>query len=91
MMQAVINIRAQEVRDNHNGTFTLFVPAREISDAEREMIEKLLPNTSEAFFKLLTTEALIASVATSSEVAKAPEKGRKPGKAFDAPIEADRR
>ena len=94
MQYSIVSIRASKITDNRNGTFTLEIPSRELTDAERDLIAKLFPNTTDAAYRLLTNETLIGAIATSSEVsAKATGKSKDvyAGKAFDAPIEADRR
>lgn len=59
-----IKIRAANVEQDslNRGLFTIYIPAREISEAEDAVLESLFPNTSVALQKLLKIEALMKAI-----------------------------
>jgi len=63
-----ISIRAHEVTDNRNGTYTVIMPSRSLDPDDLKVIERLFPNLGENVHHLLTQEALLASLATPAEV-----------------------
>lgn len=70
MTSACIVINALSVSDNGNGTFSLQIPAKELSNEDRMVLEKLFPNLGDAAFTLLSKETLLQSIATEAEIAK---------------------
>lgn len=74
MTSACITINALSVSDNGNGTFSLHIPAKELSSEDRMVLEKLFPNLGDAAFTLLSKETLLQAIATEAEIAKPPTK-----------------
>lgn len=67
-----IHVRADEVIDNGNGTFTLLLPYQPLSDQDNKHLERLFPNLIEQAHNLLNREALLSSIATIAEVQSKP-------------------
>lgn len=70
MAQSIVHIsvRAIAVSDNGNGTFDLQIPGQELTVADQKVLEQLFPNLLESAHRLLNQEALLASIASPSEV-----------------------
>jgi hypothetical protein len=64
----MIHIKALNVSDNGNGTFSIELPERPLSNDEQQLLERLFPNLGEEVFRLLNKESLLASLATPAEV-----------------------
>lgn len=67
-----INVKALSVHDNKNGTFTLEIPARPLTNETLKLLEVLFPNLMDSAFKLINQEFLLASLATAAEVQAKP-------------------
>lgn len=71
-----IHINALAVHDNGNGTFTIQVKGRKLSEAELKLMESLFPSFFYEAEKLLQKEALVASLASDADMAK-PSRNKK--------------
>lgn len=67
-----IDIVAEEVINNLNGTFTIRIKGKRLSDEDRAILEKLYPNLCDEAYRLLNKEALLASLATPAESQRKP-------------------
>ncbi len=74
----MIVIKAQEVVNNGNGTFSVLIPTQHISPEQQKVVQDLLPNLSEQFFVLLNKEALLGCLATDADRAIPPPEYVKP-------------
>jgi hypothetical protein len=63
-----VHIKATEVINNGNGTFTIAMPAKDVSHDDEKVLERLFPNLGDAVSRLLNQECLIQSVATQAEL-----------------------
>ena len=63
-----VDIKAEGVDDNGNGTFTLKLAGAAVSNEDTKVLARLFPNLGEAAYRLLNQEALLASLATPAEV-----------------------
>ena len=77
MDYACFTIKAKAVTDNGNGTFSVEIPAVPLTSDQHKVLDTLFPNLREAAFRLLNQEALLASLATESEI-MAPKLESKP-------------
>jgi len=65
-----VNLKAKNYTDNRNGTITIEVPARPITEEEQRMLEDLFPNLQDSVHKLLSQEALFGCVASTADMMK---------------------
>ncbi len=68
MASLFVNVKALNVTNNGNGTFTLELQGRELSYEEGEVLSYMFPNLLDQVHKLLSKEALLASLATREQV-----------------------
>jgi hypothetical protein len=70
----IVAIKAHAVTDNGNGTFSIELPCKELSREEEAVLSRLFPHLEHELGKLLSKEALLASLATEADLsARVPE------------------
>ncbi len=57
-----INIRADDVERNDDGTFRLTFKTKPLSEDKHKLLMELFPNVTEQAYRLLNIEKLLASV-----------------------------
>ncbi len=67
-MGQIIHIRAVVLDDLRNGVLRINVPSRVMEPDESIIFHRLFPTLSEAAYRILNQETLLASVATEAEI-----------------------
>jgi hypothetical protein len=79
-LTVAVILRALGVRDNHNGTFTVELPARTLTPDEARVLRDLFPHLRGEVDDVLAREALLAALAPpdapTDGPAPAPEKAK---------------
>jgi hypothetical protein len=68
-----ITIRALQIQDNRNGTFTVTMRGRVLNSEEHKFLENLFPTITDEAYRLLDIEALLANLASNSEANAPPQ------------------
>lgn len=68
MHTMMISIKAYAIHDHKNGTYSIEVPAEQLTIEQEKIIDELFPNTGTMVRRLLAQEALFNAFATDAEV-----------------------
>jgi hypothetical protein len=69
-----VNIAAQAVHDNGNGTFTIRLIGKPLSESEQKMLIALFPTLTEKAYDLLDKEVLLSALATEAQLTAPPKR-----------------
>lgn len=62
MISMIVRLKADEIRDNQDGTFDVVIPASDLSSQEQETLNLLFPDLESAVGRLLAKQALLNAV-----------------------------
>jgi hypothetical protein len=86
-----VHVKALQVVDNENGTFSIQLSATIPTTEQLKVLEGLFPNLIDKAYELLSREALLAAMATPTEVLTPPSdyNNSPPEKDTFAPYDAE--
>lgn len=76
--QVNVSVKANQVLNNGNGTYTLVLEGAPIKEEHAKMLEELFPNLLEKANILLNQEVLLASLATPGQIQSKDKYGNSP-------------
>ncbi len=71
---SIITVKAKAINDNKNGTFSIELEDKPLTQEQNKLLESLFPDVLDGAYALLNKQALLSAIASQSEVMAIPSK-----------------